>query len=275
MGTPPSSPTEEAHGFRGPAPQASESAPLRRQSSYFGSFSALSGFTDDQLEDQIGHLQRTRLRQASERRLSASCSTLSLGISPPSPLAVRTAQLRAFVSVHSPAPYMRLSEGAYALVFGLRTELPGQMTLVADGQIAAAAFRAGAAEARGLPLPALADFTVEFAPLMDGAPALTPAGYAAVEAQSYRFRVVDASTDLPQFVLAEQQLRTAAKVYRSEQARYLSVRDGRAGACLFCLHAQADGPPCACGRALCCAACRDAGGARCARCPFCAADLTR
>jgi hypothetical protein len=229
-------------------PRDEGSLAVQSTHSYFGS----SDLTGDSPNADIGATIRS-LQEDRGRRSNA--------IPPPT----NSVKLKSFLSVGSPDPAIAIVNGSFCVTFGLKSECPGRIAVVARNEISSMYFPVSDRFFVSIPLPEIDSFTLDLTPNLANTVA-TP-GHESVTKHLLLFDAI--ATAQSSFFWKTQKLSVGERAYMVDVGKQceVSVKDGNL--CMACLDNPADTAVAECGHLVLCCDCLAKLSIRLHHCPMC------
>jgi hypothetical protein len=228
--------------------------------SYFGSSGKIGESNDRNIERTIRTLQDERLARAASSLPSTR---------PPS----EGVKLKTFISIGSPDPAISVVLGAYCVSFGLKTECPGRIVIIARNEISSLCFPVTDRLLVSLPIPEIDGFTIDISPDIDQYRGTIGPEFDAVTRHVLNFELFDNSESL-QFTFAEHKLFVGERSYVIKVDQQCSIDPREGGPCFTCLTKTADVAIAECGHQVICSDCLCGRAVRLHHCPLCHAPTT-
>lgn len=237
---------------------------IRTNTSYYGGNGELGEIDDNNLEGTLRDLHLERLYQrAPELRPSTGEIATNVPV-----------KLKTVVSVTSPDPYIKNNNGVSELAFGLKTEAPCRIVLIANNLINSLACPLSDNRlVLNIPLPAISDFVLEITPDLENQQPVRE-GYLPVLKHVYVFKLVELGGEF-RIQYIEQQLYTEQQMFRVEINKQLQlVVQNPDDNCMVCQQLKAEVAIAECGHKIICDDCLCNHKVRFHHCPICNAPTT-
>ncbi|KAH0795744.1 hypothetical protein GPJ56_000322 [Histomonas meleagridis] len=226
---------------------------IRSNSSYFGDNGNFDDMDANEIAAAIQQLQVERMRKYNNKNTNP----------PPQ----RSTQLKTVISVSSPDPYIKNFNGNDFLCFGIKTEAPCKIVVVANGHINS--FRIPVLDRTefSIPIPEYSSFDVEITPNLKSVQ--SKPGFAIVSKHILNFRLLNDEDEMC-FNFAQQQLIANQQIYNITVGKRCRVENSDVtGKCCICLKNDATVAIAPCGHNVLCDDCLESRQAKLHHCPYC------
>jgi hypothetical protein len=242
-------------GSEASSPEGERDPIIQSTHSYFGSSGKIGQSDGRDLEE--------RLRAFQDRRAS-----------PPQPSS-EGIKLKTFLSIGAPDPAISVVNGSYCISFGIRSECPGRVVIIARSEISSMRFPVSDRLLISLPIPEIDGFVIDISLDIDQFSGVVEQGFDSVAKHVLDFELFDSGESI-QFTFARQKLFVAnsdrSYVITVNQQCALDPKEGEV--CFTCLTNVPDVAIADCGHCVICNDCLCGRGVRLHHCPLCHAPTT-
>ncbi|OHT04234.1 hypothetical protein TRFO_28348 [Tritrichomonas foetus] len=240
--------------------QKNETPKIRSQSSYYGQNTDIGEIDSNNLEETIRDLQLEKLYIRNPNlRPKAQPETPEI-------------RLKTVLSVSDPPPFIKRFNDIHVISFGLKSEAPGIITLIANNLFSSLEFPATDRRSISIPLPVFTNFIIDITPNLDALPKPISKSYTPILKHVLEFKVLEQDDGSSKVTFVEQVLHGAKDNYRVTVNKNVPIFEEQlTGNCLLCSINPADRSVGSCGHNVACGNCIDSLHVRLHHCPVCGA----
>lgn len=238
--------------------QKPETPKIRSSGSYFGQ--------NDIVDIDTGNIEET-IRDLQLERVYKRNPNLRPGNSP----SKQTYQLKSFLSISEPPPYLKVFDSFSTISFGLKAETPGRITLItSNNEISSLEFEQSERTSISIPLPAKQNFLIDITPDLTKLAKPISKTFLPITKHELRFEFLESEDGTQKLAYVDKRLQTDQNSFTVQVSKNVPIFEEQlTGNCLICNSNVADTSISNCDHKVICKKCLMERHVRLHHCPLC------